>query len=70
VSYNLEACVTMREQLEQNYQTECFGRFILLMKELCSEDENSSQSPMRMGPELVHEMLQNIMAAFCLRTLL
>jgi hypothetical protein len=30
------------------------------MKELCSEDENSSQSPMRMGPELFHELLQNI----------
>jgi len=30
------------------------------MKELCSEDENSSQSPMRMGPELFHELLQNV----------
>jgi hypothetical protein len=30
------------------------------MKELCSEDENSYQSPMRMGPELFHELLQNI----------
>ena len=30
------------------------------MKELCSEDENSSQSPMRMEPELFHELLQNI----------
>jgi hypothetical protein len=36
------------------------------MKELCSKDENSSQSSMRMGPELFHELLQNMNVCFML----